>query len=328
MIDLSTSYMGLSLPNPVIAGASRITGTLKGVVSCVEAGVGAVVLKSLFEEEITAQVGELLAESKGAFWHPEAADYISRYGQENGVEKYLELIRQAKAQIDVPLIASIHCVTAGQWTEFATRVEHAGADALELNIFVMPSDPRRDGRQNEQVYFDVLRAVKAKLSIPVALKVSTFFSSLSKTLLDLSRAGADALVLFNRYYAPDINVDDLTLKPANFVSTPDESVLPLRWIALMAPLVRCSLAATGGVHTGRGVVKQLLAGADAVQICSTLYKNGIDQIRTIVSELQSWMETHQHEKPADFRGKLSSGKSENPAAFERVQFMKTSVGIE
>jgi dihydroorotate dehydrogenase (fumarate) len=328
MTDLSTTYMGLSLPTPIIAGASRLTRDIEGIRACAEAGAGAVVLKSLFEEEITSQVDDLVDASKGSMWHPEAAQYIERFGKEGGVQEYLDLISRAKREVDVPVIGSVHCVSAGQWTEFAGRMEKAGADAVELNVFVMPSDPRRDGRENEQVYFDVLKEVKHHVSIPVALKVGTFFSSISRTLLDLSRRGADALVLFNRYYAPDFDVEKMSLVPADFLSTPRDIVMPLRWVGIMSPLVKCDIAATGGVHDGTGAVKQLLAGADAVQVCSALYRQGIGHLSTMVGDISDWMERHDFDRVSGFRGRLSMSRSENPAAFERVQFMKTSVGIE
>ena len=181
-MDLSTTYMGLGLPNPVIVASSKLSQTLKGIKECAGAGAGAVVLKSLFEEQILAEVDGLLDKSSPSMWHPEAQEYISRYGEEDAVGKYLDLIGEAKKAVSVPIIASVHCASAGKWTDFADRVEKAGADALELNVFVMPSDPRRDGRANEQVYFDVLKAVKSRVKIPVALKLGTFFSSVSHTL--------------------------------------------------------------------------------------------------------------------------------------------------
>ena len=328
MTDLSTVYLGITLTNPLIVGSCRLTGTLDGVKKAAHAGAGAVVLKSIFEEQITSRVQGLVESSASPAWHPEAMDYITRYGQEDAVGEYLELIRQAKASVKVPVLASVHCTTAGGWTDFAKRAEDAGADALELNLFVMPSDPRRDGRTNEAVYFDVLQSVKEKVTVPVALKVGTFFSSLAHSLTELSKAGADGLVLFNRYYSPDFDIEKMKLKPAPFLSRPEDSSLPLRWISIMANRVSSDLAATGGVHDGATLTKMLLAGANAVEICSTLYLHGMERVTTILEELKTWMNEHGHSDLASFRGAMSQDKSENPAAYERVQFMKTSVGIE
>ena len=328
MTDLSTKYLGIPLKNPLIVGSCRLTGTLDGVKKAAHAGAGAVVLKSIFEEQITSQVQDLVESSASPAWHPEAMDYITRYGQEDAVGKYLELIRQAKASVKIPVLASVHCTTAGGWTDFAKRAQDAGADALELNLFVMPSDPRRDGRTNEAVYFDVLQSVKEKVTVPVALKVGTFFSSLAHSLTELSKAGADGLVLFNRYYSPDFDIEKMKLKPAPFLSRPEDSSLPLRWISIMANRVSSDLAATGGVHDGATLTKMLLAGADAVQVCSTLYLHGVERVTTLLEDLKTWMNDHGHKDVASFRGALSQDTSANPAAYERVQFMKTSVGIE
>jgi len=326
--DLSTRYVGLDLKNPIIVGSSGLTRTLEGVKRCAEAGAAAVVLKSIFEEQITAEVKQLVKDSEASLWHPEASEYISSYGKENAVSGYLELIRQAKQEVEIPIIASVHCVTAGAWTEFVSRVEQAGADAIELNAFVMPSDPRRTGRDNEQFYFDVVDAVKGKVKIPLSIKLGFFFSSLMQTLVELSETKLDGLVLFNRFYSPDFDVEKLELVPARIVSSPGEYVRTLRWISLLSGRTECDIAASTGIHDGKTAVKQLLAGADAVQVVSALYQNGLDQVGAMLDEMQVWMESHEFASIADFKGKLSQESSGNPAEYVRVQFMKHSVGIE
>ena len=327
MADLSTKYMGLDLKNPVIAGSSGLTATVEKVKECAAAGAGAVVLKSIFEEQIVAEVAGIKAASGSSYWHPEAEQYIQEYGRHHAAESYVDLIKGVKDAVDVPVIASVHCVSAGAWIEFTHKVELAGADGLELNVYVLPSDPKRDGRQNEQVYFDVVNAVKSVSSLPLALKIGSSFSSLSRTAVDLSRTTLDALVLFNRFYRFDFDIEKLKLVPAPYLSSPDEMTRPLRWISILAGQVECDLAATTGVHDGAGVVKQLLAGAAAVQVCSALYKHGIGHLGSMLAELTDWMDRHGYSSLDDFRGKMSQDSSKDPAAYERVQFMKGTGGV-
>lgn len=324
MTDLSTTYLGLRLPNPVVAGSSGLTSSLDGVRRCAQAGAGAVVLKSIFEEEIDAASAELAGSSGAYGYHLEAAEYVARYGREEAVERYLALIREAKREVAVPVIASVHCVTAGGWTDFAARVEQAGADALELNVFVLPVDPERSGPDHERVYFDVAHAVTRKVAIPVALKIGPYFSGLAQTLIRLGRTGIRGLVLFNRFFPIDFDLEKMELVPGVIYSTPAEMQLSLRWISLLSGRVRCDLAASTGVHDGAAVAKQLLAGAAAVQVCSALYRHGVSHLATIVRDLGAWMERRGFERIAQFRGALAQKHVSNPAAYERVQFMRAS----
>jgi dihydroorotate dehydrogenase (fumarate) len=286
-----------------------------------------VVLKSVFEEEIELETGARVESSEGAAWHPEASEYLERYGREETVGRYLELVREAKQAVSIPVIASVHCVTAGGWTDFAKRLQQAGADALELNLFVLPSDPRRDAKANEKVYFDVARRVTRKVSVPVALKIGSYFSGLSRTVVELSRTGIGALVLFNRFYRIDFDIEEIKLVPAGLFSTPEEIVVPLRWISILSGHVACDLAAATGIHDGAGIVKQLLAGATAVQVCSALYRNEVEHLGTMLAQLREWMERHGFASIDEFRGRLAQKKGENPAAYERVQFMKATTGV-
>jgi dihydroorotate dehydrogenase (fumarate) len=326
MADMTTKYMGLELKNPIVVGSSGLTESVEKVEACAKAGAGAVVLKSIFEEQILHDVSRLARASDVAYWHAEAADYINQYGREHAVDAYIQLMREAKERVTIPVIASIHCVSAGGWTEFAKRAEDVGVDALELNVYVTPADKRLNARDNEQLYVDIVKAVKKAASIPVALKIGRHFSSLPEMATELGYAGVDALVLFNRFRRIDFDIEKLALVPGNLLSTPDEMTVPLRWVSLLSGDVDYDIAATTGVHDGKAVVKQLLAGARAVQVCSVLYQKGVGHIHAMLAEVEDWMKRHGYTSIEDFRGKLSREASRDPAAYERLQFMKASLG--
>jgi len=320
-MNLATRYMGLSLRNPVIVSSSGITQSVDGVVRCADAGAGAVVLKSVFEEEISAEARGTVDQSHFPTSFPEGQDYVERYSREKAFSFYLELLSRAKQAVSIPVIASVHCVSAAGWTEYTHRLQEAGADAVELNVFVLPTDPKREPRSYEEVYFQVAEAVRRKVSIPVALKIGSYFSGLARTAVELSRS-VDALVLFNRFYRLDIDVEEMRVIPAGPFSDPAEGVIPMRWISLLAGRVECDLAANSGVHDGAGVIKQLLAGATAVQLCSALYRrSAIEYLSTIIGEIEDWMTRHEFDSIDEFRGKLSQEQSSDPAAHERVQFI-------
>jgi dihydroorotate dehydrogenase (fumarate) len=318
--------MGLELPNPIIASSSGLTASVEEVRKCARFGAGGVVLRSIFEEQIAEEMEDLGDRSVGVHDHPEVREYLSRYGQENAIDEYLDLIREAKRSVEIPVIASIHCATSGVWIEFARKVEQAGADGIELNVFLMPLDPDREGREYEQVYLDIARAVSASVSIPVALKIGTFFSGLAHTVRTLGASGVRALVLFNRFYRFDFDIETLRIVPARAFSSPDEIAGSLRWISLLSGRLNCDLVANTGIHDGAGVIKQLLAGACAVQMCSALYQYGIEHIAVVLEEVRQWMTQHGFETIEDFRGKMSRMASGNPEAYERVQFMKVVEG--
>ncbi len=328
MADLRSNYLGLELRNPVIVGSSGLTNSVEKIVDIEKAGAGAVVLKSLFEEQIMMQAHKTVAQSESFYSYPEAQDYISNYSKENDVTAYLKLIREAKAAVSIPVIASINCVSSAEWLSFASKIEEAGADALELNIFVLPSDPKHEGEENEQVYFDIAMAIIKEVSIPVSIKLSYYFSGLAKTMLKLSWTGIKGIVLFNRFFSPDIDIEKFEVTATNVFSTPAELATSLRWVAMLSDRLHCDIAASTGVHAGADVVKQLLAGARAVQVASTVYKNGTGVITEMIDFLNEWMERHGYKTTAEFIGKMSFKETENPAAYERVQFMKHFAGIE
>jgi len=327
MADISTTWMGLKLRNPVIVASSGLTGTLENVKAAAAHGAGAVVLKSLFEEQIQLESGFSEAANAQDYYYAQAEDYIREYTRGNALSAYLDLVRQCKDSVDIPVIASINCVTSGEWTAFAAEIERAGADGLEINIFVLPSDPCRSGAENEQVYVDVLVTVSRSVRIPVAAKISSYFSSLAGEAVKLSGTGIGGLVLFNRFFSPDFDIETFDVTASGVFSSPADLYHSLRWIAILSGRVKCDLAASTGVHDGNALIKQLLAGARAVEIASVLYRKGLGEIRNMVSELEQYMERHMFSSVGELVGKMSMARAGNPAVYERVQFMKFFGGI-
>jgi len=327
MSDLSTTYLGLPLHNPLLVGSCGLTNSLDSIKELARHGAGGVVLKSLFEEQIQAEYAQNLAQYHSD--HPASLDYIRHYTRNNALDEYLRLIAEAKKAVSIPIIASINCFSDKEWIAFARAIESQGADALELNISLLPSNPDRSAQENENIYFDILEKIRLQVSIPLALKMSRYSSTLANLVARLSWTGkVDGFVLFNRYYRPDIDIESMTVKAADTFSSPLESIETLRWIALLSRATDRDLAASTGIHDSAGLIKQLLAGARAVEVVSALYKNGPQQISRMLEGLRQWMDTHSYESIDDFRGMLSYQKTENPAAYERIQFMKQYGGIE
>jgi dihydroorotate dehydrogenase (fumarate) len=324
MADLSTVFAGLALKNPIIIGSSGLSDTFESIQELEKKGAAAIVLKSLFEEEILREMNANLHRmSSDGFLYPETVDFYDfMESPDEPTLKYLDQITSAKQKVSIPIIASINCITASQWTYFPRQIQQAGADALELNIFVLPSDFNRQSEENEKVYFDIITEVKKQVTIPVIVKLSYYFSNLASFLLKVSNSGIDGLVLFNRFYNPDIDIDNLEFTAGAVLSNPADLYISLRWMGILSGRSGCSLAASTGVHDGSALVKQILAGANAVEIASTVYINGADQIQVMLDELEAWMTSKKIEKVSDFRGLLSQAKTANPAAYERVQFMK------
>ena len=319
MIDLSTNFAGLSMKSPIIVSSSGLTSSVNRIKKVAAAGAGAVVLKSLFEEQINYEVGNI----SDGHDYPEAGDYIRTYARENSLGEYLSSIREAKEAVDIPVIASINCVSASEWIDFANKIQEAGADALELNIYFLPINKEKDPREYEKTYLHLVSEVKKRTSLPLIIKLGNGFSNITWMVNQLYQRGAAAVVLFNRFYAPDINTDDLSFGSAEVLSTPAELRNSLRWIGIVSSQVdQLDLAASTGVHSGMAVVKQILAGAMAVQICSVLYRNGLDYIKDMTVEMLKWMEKNQYKSPDDFRGKMNYGSLDDPSVYERAQFMK------
>ncbi len=322
MVDLTTRYMGLSLKNPIIIASSGLTGNVESIKKLEANGAGAVVLKSIFEEEIIMEYDHMMNKMDQFESDYEYFDYYDYKIKEENVSKYLQLIKDAKAAVSIPVIASINCVSSHEWTYFAKKIQEAGADAIELNAFILPSDPERSSAENEKVYFDILDTIKKEVNIPVAIKMSHYFSNLAQMIKKLSETELKGIVLFNRFYSPDFDIEELKVISSHIFSTQNDQVMPLRWISIMAEKVSCDLAATTGIHNGKDVVKMLLAGAKAVQVASTIYQNGAEYIQTMLKEIEEWMERHNYLNIDQFRAKLSQSKNENGAHYERVQFMR------
>lgn len=325
MISLHTSYLGLDLKNPLIAASSGITSNVSNLMEMEKHGVAAVVLKSLFEEEIVAEMtNRMQAMNMQGFVYPESLEFYEKSDDatDETTLKYLELIREAKKHLNIPVIASINCVSPGQWTYFPHEIENAGADALELNLFILPTDLRRTASQNEEIYFSIIEEVKKQVSIPIAVKTSFYFSNLIQVLTNISETGVKGLVLFNRFYSPDIDIDTLKVTNGSILSHPEDLSFTLRWVAMMSGRVSCDIAATTGIHEGSDLIKVLLAGADAAQVASVFYQKGFVHAEKMLYDLEEWMKVKSFNSLSDFRGLLNQANVSNPAAYERVQFMK------
>jgi dihydroorotate dehydrogenase (fumarate) len=320
MADLRTTYMGMELKNPVIAGSSGLTSNVQNLKEIEKHGAGAVVLKSIFEEQILYESDKEVEASDLGF-HPEAMAYLSTMTKEHSVYNYLGLIEEAKKAVSIPVIASVNCLTDGEWTTFAKRIQDAGADALELNVLIMDYKDN-DSKTIEKKYFRIAEKVKGIVSIPFSLKLSILFSNLPQMLTGLSRTGVSGLVLFNRYWSPDIDLDEMAITSGSIYSSPEEITVPIRWIGLISDLIECDIAASTGVHDGNAVLKMISVGATTVQVCSALYINGIEYIAKIVKQVETWLDTHGYKNLDEIRGTLGPKTNEERKVFGRVQFMK------
>ncbi len=328
MADLSTEYMGLKLKNPLIVASCSLSKQLDGIHRIADSGAGAVVLKSLFEEQIQKEMVEDIEQYIGPSWHYEAYDYVNKMGMELGPREYLNLIEEAKKSVLIPVIASLNCISTGWWKDYAKQIESAGADALEMNIAFLPDDTKKTSEEIERIYYKVLEKVKGTIDIPIAVKIGPYFTSMAQFAYELGKRGASALVLFNRFYQFDIDIENMKVIGANYLSTSSEMNLPLRWIALLFGQINCDLSATTGVHNGQSIIKLILAGAQSAQLCSVLYKKGVEYVRTILDEIELWLDEHGVKSIADIRGKLSRQESAKPELYERLQYIKALVGIE
>jgi dihydroorotate dehydrogenase (fumarate) len=320
--------MGLQLKNPVIASSSGLTDSVEKVHELERYGVGAVVLKSLFEEQIMAGIEGRTGVTADDPGYSEVGEYIKTHGRHHVREEYLKLIRDCKRTVSIPVIASINCISVSEWINFAADIEHAGADAIELNLFALPSDPLRTHAQNEELYLHIVQQVVRKAKIPVALKLSPYYTGLANSFMKFSWTGIKGMVLFNRFFSPDIDIERLEIIPGALYSSPQELSLPLRWTALLSDRISCDIAASTGIHDAESMIKLLLAGARAVQICSLLYLKGPGEIGVLLNGLETYMDRHDFNSVTSFIGKMSVRTIENPAAYERVQFMKFFSGFE
>jgi dihydroorotate dehydrogenase (fumarate) len=323
-MDLSTSYLGLKLKNPVVASSSPLTSTLDGMKCLEDAGAAAVVLNSLFEEQLVGEAAELNHFlNQGTESYVEAQTYFPRTGEHIlGPEEYLELIRKAKGALRIPVIGSLNGASSGGWTKFAKNIEEAGADAIELNVYFVATEATLSSMEVEQRYLSVLRAVKETVRIPVAMKLSPFFSAMASMAHRLDAEGANGLVLFNRFYQPDIDLESLEVMPNVILSSSEALRLPLRWIAILHGRIKASLAGTSGVHTANDVLKMLLAGANATMMCSALLRHGPARITEVLAGLDRWLTEREYVSVSQMQGGMSQKSVANPAAFERANYMK------
>jgi dihydroorotate dehydrogenase (fumarate) len=324
MIDLSTGYLGLKLRSPLVVSASPLARDIANLQRMEEAGAAAVVLHSLFEEQIAAEEQSLdRMLSQGTESYAEALSYFPEmrsYGM--GPDAYLEHIRKAKRAVRIPVIGSLNGVSSGGWIRYAGQIEEAGADALELNIYFLPTSLEVEGREIEASYCDLVEAVKSKIRIPVAVKLGPYFTSMANMAARLDRAGADALVMFNRFYQPDFDLEALEVTPHLNLSTSLELRLRLHWVALLSRMIRCELAITGGVHTAEDVLKGVMAGAQVVMMTSALLKNGIAYLKVVETAVVDWMVRHEYESIRQMRGSMNAAAVAEPAAFERANYLK------
>jgi dihydroorotate dehydrogenase (fumarate) len=319
MDKLAVKYLGLDLKSPLIVSSSRLTSTLGYLKEAEDSGAGAVVLKSLFEEQINHHISTLPS-SPG---YPEADDYIANYIKSNSVDEYLNLIRKAKELISIPVIPSINCFSSEGWTGFAKNIAEAGADALEINVFFMPTDRKKPSGDSEKIYLDLIEKLKKIIKIPIAIKIGYRFSNILYMIDQFYMRRVEGVVLFNRFYEPDINIDKIDIVPASIFSTESERRLVIRWIAMAsAQDFKIDISASTGVHSGADAIRYLLAGAHTVQVCSVLYEKGIPFIKEMNSKIESWMDKNGFGSISEFRGKLNYRNYKKPVVYERTQFMK------
>jgi len=330
MIDLTTKYLGLQLRTPLVASASPLSQEISGIRNLEDAGASAVVLFSVFEEQLHKEALELeLHLNAGTESFAESVTYFPHSSEfHTGPEEYLNHIRKAKSAVDIPIIASLNGSTLGGWSKYAKQVEQAGADAIECNLYSIPANLDIPGSEIERSYLDILREVKTSVQIPVAAKLSPFFSNTGNFAKRLDQLGTDGLVLFNRFYQPDIDLEELEIKPNVLLSTPQALRLPLTWIGILYGRIRASLAATSGVHAPEDVLKLLMVGADVTMMCSALLLHGIGYLRYVEKGVVDWMEKHEYESVHQMQGSMSQQRCADPGAFERAQYMRAVKGLQ
>ena len=324
MIDITTTYLGFPLKSPIVASASPLCESLENIRHLEDAGIGAVVLPSLFEEQLDLESYAIDSDlSRGSESYAESINYLPDLHDYNlGADGYLELIRKARERVSIPVIASLNGVSPGGWARYAGMMEQSGADAIELNIYAIITDPNMSATDVEQNYCDLVRQVKANVSIPVAVKFSHFFSAIANMGKQLDAAGADGLVMFNRFYQPDFDIESLAVIPRLTLSRPHELLLRLHWVAILYGWVRANLAVTGGVHSAEDVLKSMMAGAHVAMMTSALLQHGIDHAALVLKDLRRWMEEHEYESIRQMRGSMSQRSVSDPAAFERGNYMR------
>lgn len=320
-MDISTNYMGLNLKSPIIVGSSGLTEHIENSIAYEKAGAGAIVLKSLFEEQILHDVDEQrLNNMYGSYSDQEY--YAMYYSKKHNLTKYIDLIKKNKEALSIPVIASINCVSAEGWIDYAKMIEEAGADALEVNMFLLPADIDETGGEKEQLYLDIVEKIGETISIPFALKISYYFSGLANFIKQLSETKASGIVLFNKFYSPNVDIEKEKIVPGDVYSCKELNVMTIRWIGILYEKVKTDFAASRGIYDGETVIKNLLVGAKVTQIVSAIYKSGPGIITEMLDTLRDWMKRHEYTSIEDFRGNASQHNIKQPILFERTQFMK------
>ncbi|MCF8373764.1 MAG: dihydroorotate dehydrogenase-like protein [Bacteroidales bacterium] len=320
-MDISTTYMGLKLKSPIIVGSSSLTENIENSLAYQKAGAGAIVLKSLFEEQILHDVDEQrLNNMYGSFNDQEY--YAMYYSKKHNLTQYINLIKKNKQALDIPVIASINCVSAEEWTSYAKMIEEAGADALEVNLFLLPADINQTGEEKEKIYFDIIEKISQTITIPFSLKISYYFSGLANFIKRISETKASSVVLFNKFYSPDVDIETEKIVPGNILSCKELNTMTIRWIGILYDKLDIEFTASRGIFDGESVIKNLLVGAQVTQIVSAIYKDGPEVIEGMVHTLKDWMFKHHYETIDQFRGKASQKNIKRPVLFERTQFMK------
>lgn len=330
MLDLSTNYLGLKLKNPIVVSSSGFTSSVERIKKCAEAGAGAVVLKSLFEEQVYSDNVTSATFHDTAFnMHPEAFEYIQQSSINLGSSSYIDLIKGAKAAVSIPIIGSLNCISEEWWNEYAEDIENSGVDAIELNMSSISNDPRIDGNDIEERYLSIFRSIKSHVDVPIVVKIGPFFTSIPEMVNKFYLAGAKGVVLFNRFYQIGIDPEHFKIVTGFKYSTKEEISNSLRWVSILSNRFdKFSISGSTGVHDTEDVARMILAGADVAQICSTLYIHGIERVGEILDGLRNYMERHGFNKLDDFRGRLSQSESDDPMAYERLQYIKAQVGVE
>ena len=327
MENLTTSYMGLTLKSPVVVASSRITSKVENCQKAEEFGAGAIVLRSLFEEQIIADMIKNFPEEAQKF-HPEAVEYYETISKDQSIFKYFDLVEKTKKAVNIPVLASIHCVSEGEWVNYASKLEQSGADAIELNLYITPKDNRLSALDIETKYFNIVESVQSKVKVPVSIKISPYFTNILHLIERFDAMKVAAVVFFNRYYRFDIDIQNEKLIPGKILSNPDEISVSMRWISLLYGHINASIAASTGIHDSEALIKQILVGADVAQVASVLYQKDLSAIADLLNGLKEWMKKHDYAQLSDFRGKLSKVKSHDPVAYERIQFIRQDMELK
>ncbi|MFA7670959.1 MAG: dihydroorotate dehydrogenase-like protein [Sphaerochaetaceae bacterium] len=327
MERLSTTYLGLNLKNPIIVGSSPLTSSLDKLKKCEDSGAAAVVVKSIFEEQIDHDAANVIKESEGFISHVDGEDFLQQVSKNYYLDNYLSLVEQASKALDIPVIASINCQKSGSWLDYVSRFEEVGADALELNYYILPSDFKRSSSEIEEEYLSVVKATRAKTKLPLSIKMGDHFTALANIVKEFDKIGVNGLVLFNRFYQPDIDIEKLETKASIVLSNPNDYPIALQWTALLSAYLNCDICSSTGIHSADTLIKMLLAGAKTVQLCSVIMKKGHKVINEMNSALLEWMDRHNAQDFVDFRGKLAHKRIEDPSQWERAQYMK-SLNVE